>query len=160
VVVNTQGDEPLLDPVLIEECVWPLARGAAEMATVAKRIRDESAFADPAVVKVVRDLAGRALYFSRSLIPYPRNRIPDFHVYEHIGLYAFTKPCLLRFAQLVPTPLEMIEGLEQLRALENGIAIAVVETTCQCELVSVDTPSDLERARRSLAAGKKEGCAL
>jgi 3-deoxy-manno-octulosonate cytidylyltransferase (CMP-KDO synthetase) len=158
IIVNIQGDEPLLDPILIDECIEPFRRQAsAHMATVMKRIDKEAAFSDPAVVKVVRDLAGRALYFSRSLLPYPRNRTQDFKVYEHIGIYAFTKDCLLRFSELPPTPLERIEGLEQLRALENGIPIHVVETQCECELVSVDTPTDLERARCILALRQKRG---
>jgi 3-deoxy-manno-octulosonate cytidylyltransferase (CMP-KDO synthetase) len=158
IVVNLQGDEPLMVPVLIDECVEPFRREpSAQMATVMKRIDKEAAFADPAVVKVVRDLAGRALYFSRSLLPYPRNRAQDFKVYEHIGIYAFTKDCLLKFSELPPTPLERIEGLEQLRALENGIAIHVVETQCACELVSVDTPADLERVRCIMALRWKRG---
>lgn len=158
IIVNVQGDEPLLEPILIDECVEPLRRDASgQMATVMKRIDKESAFGDPAVVKVVRDLAGRALYFSRSLVPFPRNRTQDFKVYEHIGIYAFTKDCLLGFSKLSPTPLERIEGLEQLRALENGIPIQVVETQCECELVSVDTPADLERVRCILARRQERG---
>lgn len=161
IVVNIQGDEPLLDPLLIEECVGPFQRDpVVQITTVMKRVDRESAYDDPAVVKVVLDLTGRALYFSRSLLPYPRNRTVDFKVYEHIGIYAFRKDCLLRFAQLPPTPLERIEGLEQLRALEHGIPIHVVETRCQCESVSVDTPGDLERVRRILAEGPERGCRI
>jgi 3-deoxy-manno-octulosonate cytidylyltransferase (CMP-KDO synthetase) len=111
----------------------------------------EETFHDPSVVKVVRDTAGRALYFSRSLLPYPRNRTADFRVFEHIGLYAYSKDCLVRLAKLPPTPLEQIEGLEQLRALENGIAIQVVATKSKQELVSVDTQQDLEKVRHILA---------
>ena len=160
IVVNIQGDEPLLLPAIIDECVAPLrADPAVVMATVMQRI-EECAYQDPAVVKVVCDLAGRALYFSRSLLPYPRNRIDGFHVYEHLGLYAYTKECLLRFAKLPPTPLEKIEGLEQLRALEHGIPIQVVETRCGAELVSVDTPADLERVRRILAARRQPAAAV
>lgn len=152
IVVNIQGDEPLLQPAIIDECVAPLrADPATVMSTVMQRIEEGSYF-DPAVVKVVCNLAGRALYFSRSLLPYPRTRIEGFRVYEHLGLYAYTKACLLRLAKLPPTPLERIEGLEQLRALEHGIPIQVVETCCRAELVSVDTPADLERVRRILAA--------
>jgi 3-deoxy-manno-octulosonate cytidylyltransferase (CMP-KDO synthetase) len=151
IIVNVQGDEPLLDPLMIEECVDALGNGSnAELATIVKRVGEET-FDDPAVVKVVRDTTGRALYFSRSLLPYPRNRTADFRVFEHIGLYAYKKDCLLRLANLPPTPLEQIEGLEQLRALENGIAIQVVETKSKQELVSVDTPQDLERVRGILA---------
>jgi len=158
VVVNIQGDEPLLDPILIDECLIPFnGNPPAEIATVMKLLSDESAFSDPAVVKVVRDLSGRALYFSRSLLPFPRNRTRDFRVYEHIGIYAFRKETLLEFSRLEPTSLELIEGLEQLRALEHGIAIQVVETRWQGELVSVDTPADLEKVRQIMAGSAKEG---
>ena len=158
VVVNIQGDEPLLDPILIDECLVPFNwNPPAEIATVMKLVREESAYSDPAVVKVVRDLSGRALYFSRSLLPFPRNRTKDFRVYEHIGIYAYTKESLLKFSRLAPTPLEQIEGLEQLRALEHAIPIHVVETQWQGELVSVDTPADLEKVRRIMARSAKVG---
>ena len=116
VVVNIQGDEPLLEPILIDECLTPFSwKPPAQIATVMKQVPEE-VYSDPAVVKVVRDLAGRALYFSRSLLPFPRNRTKDFHVYEHIGIYAYTKETLLEFSRLAPTSLELIEVLEQLRA--------------------------------------------
>ncbi|MBV8818058.1 MAG: 3-deoxy-manno-octulosonate cytidylyltransferase [Acidobacteriaceae bacterium] len=148
-LVNIQGDEPLIDPVMIDECLRALP--SSGMSTLMKAVSEES-FADPGVVQVVSGLSARALYFSRSLIPYPRTRTHHFAVYEHIGLYAYTRDCLLRLAALPPTPLEQIEGLEQLRALENGIDIQVVETKCGGELVSVDTPEDVERVREILAA--------
>jgi 3-deoxy-manno-octulosonate cytidylyltransferase (CMP-KDO synthetase) len=158
VVVNIQGDEPLMDPILIDECLSPFHRTPpAQIATVMKLVRDESAYADPAVVKVVLDLEGRALYFSRSLLPYPRNRTNDFRVFEHIGIYAYTKESLLKFSRLAPTPLEQIEGLEQLRALEHAIPIQVVETQWDGELVSVDTPADLAKVRQIMAAAAKKG---
>jgi len=154
IVVNVQGDEPLLDPKMIDECVKALQESeGAGLSTVVKKI-GEAAYHDPAVVKTVRDTLGRALYFSRSLIPYPRHRTAEFEVFEHVGLYAYRKDCLMRLSQLPPTPLEKIEGLEQLRALENGIAIQAVETSCTGELVSVDTAEDLERVRQILAATK------
>jgi 3-deoxy-manno-octulosonate cytidylyltransferase (CMP-KDO synthetase) len=156
IFVNIQGDEPLLDPLMIDECVEALNNGSqAQFSTVIKAVGEES-FADPSVVKVVRDNAGRALYFSRSLLPYPRNKTADFRVFEHIGLYAYSKECLRRLASLPPSPLEQIEGLEQLRALENGIAIQVVETKSRQELVSVDTQQDLERVRHIFARGTAE----
>jgi 3-deoxy-manno-octulosonate cytidylyltransferase (CMP-KDO synthetase) len=155
-VVNVQGDEPLLDPAMINECVQALKDALqyqdVGMATVVKRIR-EDAYHDPSVVKLVRDARGRALYFSRSLIPYPQFRTPSFGVFEHIGLYAYTKECLERLSKMLPGELEQIEKLEQLRALENGISIQVVETKCESELVSVDTLEDLERVRRILSNG-------
>jgi len=151
-VFNIQGDEPLLDPCFIAECLKPFQRDPdVQIATVMKEIKDESAFSDPAVVKVVRDLAGRALYFTRSLVPFPRNRGEHFRVFEHLGIYVFAKECLIRFSRLPQTPLEKVEGLEQLRALEHGIPIHVEETHCASELVSVDTPLDLERVRRILS---------
>jgi 3-deoxy-manno-octulosonate cytidylyltransferase (CMP-KDO synthetase) len=151
IVVNIQGDEPLLDPKMIDECVEALKQNeGVGLSTVVKRI-GEDAYRDPAVVKVVRDTRGRALYFSRSLIPYPHHRTEEFHVFEHVGLYAYTRDCLIRLSQLPPTPLEKIESLEQLRALENGIAIQTVETSFQGELVSVDTQQDLERVRQIMA---------
>jgi 3-deoxy-manno-octulosonate cytidylyltransferase (CMP-KDO synthetase) len=125
------------------------------MSTVMKLLHDEATYSDPAVVKVVCDLSGRALYFSRSLLPYPRNRPKDFRVYEHVGIYAYTKKCLLRFSRLEPTYLEQIEGLEQLRALEYGIPIHVVKTEWQGELVSVDTPADLKKVRQIMARSSK-----
>jgi 3-deoxy-manno-octulosonate cytidylyltransferase (CMP-KDO synthetase) len=155
IVVNIQGDEPLLDPQMIDECVGALtANDGVGLCTVMKRIGEE-AFSDPGVVKVVCDTRGRALYFSRSLIPYPRTRTDEFAVFEHIGLYAYTRECLTMLSQLPPTPLEQIEGLEQLRALENGIPIQVVETRCTGPLVSVDTEEDLERVRQIFAAGDR-----
>lgn len=157
IVVNVQGDEPLLDPEMIDECIRGLQDALLHddkvgLSTVIKRIGEE-AYNNNSVVKVVRDARGRALYFSRSLIPYPRNRTEAFEVFEHIGLYAYTKSCLMRLAQLPPASLEQVEGLEQLRALENGILIQTVETKYRGELVSVDTPEDLERVRTIIASG-------
>lgn len=156
IVVNIQGDEPLLEPAIIDECVEPMLNDpAVVMATVMKQI-PESSYQDPGVVKVVCDLKGRALYFSRSLLPYPRNRTDAFRVFEHLGVYAYTKDFLLRFAKLPPTPLERIEGLEQLRALEHGFPIHVVETQSRGELVSVDTLEDLEQVRRIIGERSRE----
>jgi 3-deoxy-manno-octulosonate cytidylyltransferase (CMP-KDO synthetase) len=152
VVVNIQGDEPMIDPAMIAEVVAPFRSGlGAGIVTLKKETLYESEFADPGVVKVVTDPAGWALYFSRSLIPYPRLRTPQFHVYEHLGLYAYTRDCLLRLSALPVSPLEEIESLEQLRALENGLRIFVVETACTSESVSVDTPEDLKRVRTILS---------
>ena len=147
VVVNIQGDEPFLSPRVLDQLVEPFHDDAAlEMSTVAREIDDEAALADPNVVKVVRDLRGDALYFSRSLVPHPRR--PGVQpTLEHIGLYAFRKSFLLEYAKMAPTPLERAEALEQLRALENGRKIRVVLTRDHLGL-SVDTPVDLERAER------------
>lgn len=152
VIVNVQGDEPMLDPQMIEEIVAPFRQGVgAGLVTLKRETRDEAVWADPGVVKVVTDLKGWALYFSRSLVPYRRNQTPRSRVFEHIGLYAYSRECLGRLSQLTPTPLEETESLEQLRALENGIRIYVVETECGRHSVAVDTPADLEQVRRLLA---------
>jgi 3-deoxy-manno-octulosonate cytidylyltransferase (CMP-KDO synthetase) len=153
IIVNIQGDEPLIGPTMIDECVEALRESdGAGLSTLMKQIT-ESGFEDRAVVKVVRDLRGRALYFSRSLIPFPRHRVAEFAVFEHIGLYAYTRTALLRLSQLPQSPLEKVEGLEQLRALENGIPIQTAETNYTGEMVSVDTLEDLERVRELLAVG-------
>jgi 3-deoxy-manno-octulosonate cytidylyltransferase (CMP-KDO synthetase) len=151
VVVNIQGDEPMLDPVMLEEVVAPFRDGTvAGIVTLKKEVFHDADFADPGVVKVVADPCGMALYFSRSLIPFPRNRTSHFHVFEHLGVYAYTGECLRRLAALPVSPLEEIEGLEQLRALENGIAILVVETRSRAQTISVDTQADLERVREAM----------
>jgi 3-deoxy-manno-octulosonate cytidylyltransferase (CMP-KDO synthetase) len=152
IIVNIQGDEPMLNPRMIAEVVEPFRRGvSAGLVTLKKEVFGDAVFEDPGVVKVVTDPKGSALYFSRSLIPFPRRRTANFRVYEHIGLYAYTRECLLKLASLPASPLEEVESLEQLRALENGIPILVVETQCREEMVSVDTPSDLARVRALLS---------
>ena len=118
------------------------------MSTVSTRILDSDAIADPNVVKVVSDLRGFALYFSRSPIPYPRGLRGTS--YKHLGLYVYRREFLQRIAALEPTALERRESLEQLRVLENGFAIKVVET--RHDSIGVDTPEDLERVRRLLTA--------
>lgn len=153
IVVNIQGDEPLLDPRTIDECVGALRMAMQRddgtgLATVVKRMKPED-YGNPSAVKAVVDLRGRALYFSRSLIPYPRQG-GGAAVYHHIGLYAYSRECLLRLSQLPPSPLERTEMLEQLRALENGIPIQTVETQWADGLISVDTAEDLDRVREAL----------
>lgn len=145
IVVNVQGDEPLLDPAAIDLAIAPLLEGApAPMSTLKKQIADPRDLHDPNVVKVVTDLAGNAIYFSRSLIPFPRDGAPAAH-FKHIGLYVYQRSFLLGYSQLPVGPLERAEKLEQLRALENGYSIRVVET--DYEAIGVDTPEDLERVR-------------
>ena len=145
IIVNVQGDEPLLDPAAIDLAITPLLDAApAPMSTLKKQIADPRDLHDPNVVKVVTDLAGNAIYFSRSLIPFPRDGAPATH-FKHIGLYVYQRSFLLGYSQLPVGPLERAEKLEQLRALENGHRIRVVETTY--EAIGVDTPEDLERVR-------------
>ena len=152
IVVNIQGDEPFVNARVLDQVVRPLLdAGSPPMSTLCKRIDRPERLADPNVVKVVRDIKGRALYFSRCPIPY-RRRTRRQVVWEHIGIYAYRRDFLLDFSRLQPTDLEAAEGLEQLRALEHGYGIEVVPTEDHVG-VSVDTPEDLERARRIFRGG-------
>jgi 3-deoxy-manno-octulosonate cytidylyltransferase (CMP-KDO synthetase) len=150
-IVNVQGDEPLLAPSMIDDAVAACA-GAPDvvLSTVRKRITDPADLDNPAVVKVVTDLAGRALYFTRARVPVVRDAGQAAAWYKHIGLYVYRREFLLHLAALAPTPLELAESLEQLRVLEHGHAIVTVETAD--EALGVDTPDDLERIRRLVAA--------
>ena len=142
-IVNVQGDEPLIAPALIDALVAAFdGDETLAMATVKTRIDDEAEQQNPNNVKVVTDKDGYALYFSRSLLPYPRHHL-GIPVYKHIGIYAYRRDFLLKFAKLAPTPLERAESLEQLRALENGYRIKVIET--DRTFVGVDTEEDLAR---------------
>src|SRR4051812_33501698 len=152
VVVNVQGDEPLVDPGAIGELVAPFATDVTvQMTTLFRHIKEPAELNNPGIVKVVIDRGGHALYFSRAPIPYvrdPRGGWPP--LYRHIGLYAYRRSALLVLAALEPTPLERAEALEQLRALEHGIRIKTLETAF--ETFGVDTPEDLEHVRRLLSA--------
>lgn len=153
VVVNIQADEPLVHPMMIDALVQCLLDDPTlQMATLKKRIEDESEWQSPHVVKVVTDRRDFALYFSRAPIPCRRaaNDEEPAAVYKHIGLYAYTKDFLFTYTHLPPSALEAAERLEQLRVLEHGYRIKVLETTCVT--VGVDTPDDLERARQALTA--------
>jgi 3-deoxy-manno-octulosonate cytidylyltransferase (CMP-KDO synthetase) len=121
------------------------------MSTACVALLDRSDYANPNVVKVVKDRAGRALYFSRSPIPHLRGRDSGSGPFKHLGLYGYRRTFLLTFATLPQTPLEQVESLEQLRALEHGYRIHTVET--KYDSIGVDTPEDLERVRRQLLAG-------
>jgi 3-deoxy-manno-octulosonate cytidylyltransferase (CMP-KDO synthetase) len=151
VVVNVQGDEPLIDPGAIDELVAPFAADRSEqMTTLYRRIQNADELANHNVVKVVLDRGGHALYFSRAPIPHirdPRGGWPP--LYRHIGLYAYRRSTLMVLAGLEPTPLERAEALEQLRALEHGIRIKAIET--RYESFEVNTADDLEQVRRLLA---------
>ncbi|HWR40573.1 MAG TPA: 3-deoxy-manno-octulosonate cytidylyltransferase [Patescibacteria group bacterium] len=158
VIINVQGDEPLIPPALIDRLADAFATDEQlQMATVMTTMAEEE-YTQPGAVKVVTDRQGYALYFSRSLIPYPRVAEAGVPVYKHIGIYAYRRDFLLQYASMAPTPLEKAESLEQLRALENGYRIKVIETDCR--LVGVDTPEDLERVREILnkqAIANEEG---
>jgi len=151
IVVNIQGDQPLLDPLMIDEAVQPLIDNPEiVMSTIKTRI-DESHYNDPAVVKVVTDKDGFALYFSRSLIPFPRDG-KEIKVYEHVGLYVYRRDFLLTISGLPQSYLEQVEMLEQLRVLENGYRIFVVETKSdRAAGVSVDTPEDVVTVEKLIA---------
>ena len=153
-VINVQGDEPLIEPSLIDELVGLFEDAPdLQMATVMTEIAEDEA-KNPNNVKVVTDKAGYALYFSRSLLPYPRNpgKAP---VFKHIGIYAYRRDFLLQYKNMPPTPLEQAESLEQLRALEHGYRIRVLKT--DCKFVGVDTEEDLalaDRIYREMENGK------
>lgn len=149
-VINVQGDEPLIEPAMIDEAVAPFASDATlMMSTLRRRIDDPADFHNPNVVKVVTDRDGFALYFSRAPIPHRRTG-EGLAASKHIGLYVYRREFLLAFARLEPTPLERAESLEQLRALEHGFRIKTVETLH--DSIGVDTPEDLERVRQLSAA--------
>ncbi|WP_298702993.1 3-deoxy-manno-octulosonate cytidylyltransferase [uncultured Veillonella sp.] len=140
VIINVQGDEPLIEPTLIDELATLFeADGTIQMATVGAPLLEDE-YNEPSAVKVVCNKKGDAMYFSRSLIPFPRNAFVNEPL-KHIGIYAYTREFLLTYADMEPTPAELTESLEQLRALENGVPIRVIKT--KARFVGVDTPEDL-----------------
>jgi 3-deoxy-manno-octulosonate cytidylyltransferase (CMP-KDO synthetase) len=155
IVVNVQGDEPLIDPALVSACAELLqARPECKVATAAHEIHDVADFANPNVVKVVTDALGRALYFSRAPLPWWRDgsqpgqpALPQGHALRHIGLYAYRAGFLRSLPALAQSPLEHIEALEQLRVLWHGERIAVHRAD-SAPAAGVDTPEDLARVRR------------
>jgi 3-deoxy-manno-octulosonate cytidylyltransferase (CMP-KDO synthetase) len=161
VVVNVQGDEPLIEPDMVDQVVGLMDDDRASMATLAKRIGNVIEITDPNVVKVAFDREGFALYFSRSPVPYHRDLFAEgasgltaavlhkVRMFKHIGIYAYRRDVLMRLAELEPSWLEESEKLEQLRALVHRFAIKVGETPY--ETIGVDTPEDLERVRKCLS---------
>ena len=147
-IVNIQGDEPLIDPAAIDATVAGLAGSAAEMGTLKKKIEIAEELDNPNVVKVVTGADGRALYFSRSRIPFNRSG-ENIDYYKHIGLYVYRRDFLLGYSNMPVGPLEITERLEQMRALENGHGIHVVTTNY--ESLGVDTPQDLELVSQKLS---------
>lgn len=150
IVVNVQGDEPLIDPALIDEVALTLAHSRdAVMATACHPIHNEAAFLNPNIVKVVLDIHGNALYFSRAPIPYPRDEAHKQHItaHRHIGIYAYRVGFLKQYANLEVTELEKTESLEQLRVLFHGYKIAV-SITQNAPASGVDTQQDLDHVRR------------
>ncbi len=158
-IVNVQGDEPLIEPAMIDEAIRPLAEDPTIiMGTLKSRIKNLHDFLSPNVVKVVTDWEGFALYFSRSPLPNFRDKWNDLKdekfssgkllCYKHVGLYVYRRDFLLQYAQMSPTYLELAEKLEQLRVLENGFRIKVMETGY--DSIGVDTPADLEKVLERL----------
>lgn len=169
VVVNVQGDEPLISPLTIERAVDEIFNAdEAQIATTSEPIESAADALSPDVVKVLVDKGGRALYFSRSVVPYPRDAVHRHGSLEaalreepqllklfrkHTGLYAYRRSFLLEYAGWPPSPLEKCEALEQLRALERGVTIKVLEADAPS--IGVDTPEDLERVRAIFARSVK-----
>lgn len=158
IYVNVQGDELPLSPALLEDLIQPFMVSDAAVGTLKRALTDERALLNPNVVKVVTDRHGNALYFSRSLLPYRRDQgpgngmlVPGLH-WQHVGLYAYTRTALARFADLPTGALEETEHLEQLRLLEAGVPIRVWET--RHASLRVDTPADLEYAQQMLREGE------
>ena len=157
IIVNVQGDEPVIDPHTIDAAVQALLDDPSiPMGTARRRITDPALIDNPNVVKVITDLHGRAIYFSRHPIPFIREETDREETprcfYQHIGLYVFRRDFLFEYARMTPTPLERLERLEQLRVLENGHAIAVVDTDYVS--LGIDTPEDLAHVNAMMQAGK------
>ena len=160
VVVNLQGDEPMMPAAVVNEVAEALnARPHIDIATAVTPVQTLAEFLDPSCVKALRARQGQALYFSRAPVPWPRDGVTAGRptrfagAWRHIGIYAYRVRSLLQFASWPPTPLEETESLEQLRALEHGMRIHLV-TLAKAPPAGVDTPDDLERVRASLAAAK------
>jgi 3-deoxy-manno-octulosonate cytidylyltransferase (CMP-KDO synthetase) len=159
IIVNVQGDEPLIEPAMIDEAILPLVKDEAIlMGTLKSRIMNLHDFLSPNVVKVITDMDGFALYFSRSPLPFFRDKWNDLKdeafasgrllCHKHVGIYVYRRDFLIRYARMPQTSLECAEKLEQLRALENGYRIRVVET--EYESIGVDSPPDLEKVLEKL----------
>ena len=161
IVVNVQGDEPLIMPEMVDDVVGVMEDARASIGTLVKRINAVNEITDPNIVKVAFNREGFALYFSRAPIPYHRDvtgdrgytihdiRMHRVNIFKHIGIYAYKRDTLMSFSRLAPSRLEEAEKLEQLRALENGFNIKVKETFF--ETIGVDTPEDLERVHKCLS---------
>lgn len=161
IIVNIQGDEPFIKGKMIDQAIEPLwIDKKVNLSTLARRITNVEEMKSPAVVKVVFDYHNYAMYFSRSPIPFVRDartnleKVQSADIYKHIGLYVYRRETLLKFTTLKPTDLEQIEKLEQLRFLENGFKMKIVVT--EYDSLSVDTPRDLELARRFLERQNKK----
>ncbi len=146
IVVNIQGDEPMISAANIDKAILPLIEGGVNVSTLCKTISSADEITNPSVVKVVKDKNGMAMYFSRFPIPFNREKSKNVTYCKHIGLYVYRKEYLSKLVQLKPSKLELAEKLEQLRILESGETIKVVETNIDSH--SVDTPADLRKVRK------------
>ena len=145
VIVNVQGDEPLIEPEMINSIIDSFKTdNSIAMSTLKYKIDSMEEIENPNYVKVVTDKKGYALYFSRSVIPYPR-KLDIQNYYKHVGIYGYKRDFVIEYAKMEPTPLELSESLEQLRALENGYRIKVMETPYK--IIGVDTQEELEKVR-------------
>jgi 3-deoxy-manno-octulosonate cytidylyltransferase (CMP-KDO synthetase) len=146
IIINIQGDEPLIDPKLIDKLVGVISDDdSLKIVTAVYKCSKDTCLESQDVVKVVKDEDDYALYFSRSLIPYPRST-GDVNFYKHLGIYAYRRMFLLTFATLAPSELEIVEGLEQLRMLEYGYKIKIIEA--ENDSIGVDTPEELEKVKK------------
>ena len=156
VIVNLQGDEPFVTPDMLSALVSPyLNKEHPPMASLACPLNMETEYNNPNVVKVITDKKSNALYFSRSPLPYFREKTNNAPVYQHLGMYAFTREFLLKYTQFEQTPLEKAESLEQLRALENGFPIRISYSSKV--IIEVNTQEELEQARKHARSLKTEG---
>lgn len=145
VIVNVQGDEPLIEPEMINSIINSFKEDdTISMSTLKYKIDTMEEMENPNYVKVITDKKGYALYFSRSVIPYPR-KLDIQNYYKHVGIYGYKRDFVVEYAKMEPTPLELSESLEQLRALENGYRIKVMETPYK--IIGVDTQEELEKVR-------------
>jgi len=154
VIVNVQGDEPMITPQVIDLLAEAFIKDSQLSMATLKTLMAPEDYDNPNAVKVVTDFHDYALYFSRSLIPYPRKKPEDFKVYKHVGIYAYRRDFLLQYAALAPTPMEQIESLEQLRVLENGFKIKVL--TSDFQGIGIDTKEDLEAVNKLFEQTNKE----
>ncbi len=152
IVLNIQGDEPMIKPEMIEDLISAFDDPAVNMATLKKLITSQEDINNPNIAKLITDINDDAIYFSRSSIPYNRDKLDNIRFYKHIGVYGYKKDFLMKFAQLPRSPLECAEELEQLRVLENGYSIRVVETRYQS--IGVDIPDHIAIVEREMRSAK------
>jgi len=148
IVINVQGDEPLIRPQMIKELIDTMVKKNVPMATLCRELTDREDVINPNIVKVIMDLQGNAVYFSRNPIPYNRDNIAGVRYFKHIGMYGYRKDFLEQYVHMPKSPLECAESLEQLRVLENGYKIAIAET--QYDSIGVDLPEHIKQIEEIL----------